>query len=43
MSFQARLVRQSDNHYVLPRAGDMRVDVHAYLSAPLLAQTDESA
>jgi tRNA-splicing ligase RtcB len=42
MSFRERVERVTDNHYVLPRLGAMRVDVHAYLSAPLLAQTDEA-
>ena len=41
MSFRERVERLSDNHYVLPRVGDMRVDVHAFLSPALLAQTDE--
>lgn len=42
MSFRQRLEYQSDNHYVLPRAGAMRVDVHAFLSPVLLDQTDET-
>ena len=42
MSFRERVERQSDMHYVLPRCGDMRVDVHAFLSPALLAQTDEA-
>jgi tRNA-splicing ligase RtcB len=41
MSFRERVERLSDAHYVLPRAGAMRVDVHAFLSPALLAQTDE--
>ena len=41
MSFSERIERLSDNHYVLPRVGSMRVDVHAFLSSALLAQTDE--
>lgn len=42
MSFRERVERQSDTHYVLPRSGAMRVDVHAFLSPALLAQTDEA-
>ena len=42
MSHRQRLERQTDNHYVLPRAGSMRADVHAFLSPALLAQTDEA-
>jgi tRNA-splicing ligase RtcB len=41
MSFSERVERLTDTHYVLPRVGDMRVDVHAFLSPALLAQTDE--
>ena len=41
MSFRERVERLTDTHYVLPRVGAMRVDVHAFLSPPLLAQTDE--
>ncbi len=42
MSFRERVERLTDNHYVLPRIGAMRVDVHAFLSPALLAQTDEA-
>jgi len=41
MSFRERVERLTDTHYVLPRVGAMRVDVHAFLSPPLFAQTDE--
>ena len=41
MSFSERVERLTDTHYVLPRVGEMRVDVHAFLSPALLAQTDE--
>jgi len=41
MSFRDRVERLTDTHYVLPRVGAMRVDVHAFLSPALLAQTDE--
>jgi tRNA-splicing ligase RtcB len=42
MSSRERVERLTDNHYVLPRVGSMRVDVHAFLSPALLAQTDEA-
>jgi tRNA-splicing ligase RtcB len=42
MSFRQRLERLTDNHYVLPRVGAMRCEVHAFLSSALLAQTDEA-
>jgi tRNA-splicing ligase RtcB len=42
MSFLHEVQKISDAHYVLPKIGDMRVDVHAYLSATLFAQTDEA-
>jgi tRNA-splicing ligase RtcB (3'-phosphate/5'-hydroxy nucleic acid ligase) len=42
MSHRQRLERQTDDHYVLPRAGGMRAEVHAFLSPQLLAQTDEA-
>jgi tRNA-splicing ligase RtcB (3'-phosphate/5'-hydroxy nucleic acid ligase) len=42
MAFMARVERHGEGHYVLPRAGDMRADVHAFLSEALYAQTDEA-
>jgi hypothetical protein len=42
MSFRERVERVTDQHYVLPRSREMRVDVHAFLSPALLAQTDEA-
>ena len=42
MSYRQQVQRVSDAHYVLPKVGDMRVDVQAFLSEPLLAQTDEA-
>ena len=42
MSFRQRVERVTDNHYVLPKLGAMRVEVHAFLSPALLAQTDEA-
>ena len=41
MSFSERVERLTDTHYVLPRVGEMRRDVHAFLSPALLAETDE--
>ena len=41
MSFLQTVQKISDTHYVMPKTGDMRVDVHAFLSEPLFAQTDE--
>src|SRR5690606_25200355 len=40
-SFLQQVQKVSDTHYVLPKVGDMRVEVHAFLSEPLFAQTDE--
>jgi tRNA-splicing ligase RtcB len=42
MSFSQQIERVTDSHYVLPRSGAMRTDVHAFLSPALLAQTDEA-
>ncbi|MCC6622030.1 MAG: RtcB family protein [Deltaproteobacteria bacterium] len=42
MSFKYAAERVSANHYVLARRGDMRCDVHAYLSGPLYEATDEA-
>ncbi len=42
MSFLQEVQKLSDTHYVLPRIGDMRTEVHAYLSESLFAQTDEA-
>jgi hypothetical protein len=42
MTFLHEVQKVSDAHYVLPRFGDMRTDVHAYLSETLFAQTDEA-
>jgi tRNA-splicing ligase RtcB len=41
MSFMQQVQKVSDAHYVLPKAGDMRTEVHAYLSETLFEQTDE--
>lgn len=40
MSVLDAVEKISDAHYVLPKSGDMRVEVHAYLSDTLFAQTD---
>ena len=42
MSFLEQIVPVTPNEYVLPRVGEMRVDVHAFLSPELFAQTDET-
>jgi tRNA-splicing ligase RtcB len=42
MSYLEAVQKISDAHYVLPRIGDMSVEVHAYLSDALFAQTDEA-
>ena len=42
MSFRDEVQKVSDAHYVLPKVGSMRVDVHAYLSESLFEQTDEA-
>src|SRR5687768_8455019 len=42
MSFRERVERLTDTHYVLPRVGAMRVDVHAFLNPALFVQTDEA-
>jgi tRNA-splicing ligase RtcB len=42
MSYLQQVQKVSDAHYVLPKVGDMRVDVHAFLSEALFAQTDEA-
>jgi tRNA-splicing ligase RtcB len=42
MSFKYSVTRESDNHFVLPRTGDMKVDVHAFLSESLYADTGEN-
>lgn len=41
MSYKYAVVKHSDNHYVLPKTGDMKCEVHAFLSEGLYEQTDE--
>jgi tRNA-splicing ligase RtcB len=38
----ASVQKQSESHYVLPRSGAMKTDVHAWLSESLFDQTDEA-
>ena len=42
MSLKYAAARVSPSHYVLERRGDMRCDVHAWLSGPLYEATDEA-
>ena len=42
MSYRAQVERITDGYYVLPRVGEMRVEVAAFLSEPLFQQTDEA-
>lgn len=42
MSFLQEVQQVSDAHYVLPKVGDMRTEVNAYLSEMLFKQTDEA-
>ena len=42
MSYLQQVQKVSDTHYVLPKVGGMRTDVHAFLSETLFAQTDEA-
>ena len=37
MSLKYAVEKQSPNHYVLPRLGDMKVDAHAFFSEALYA------
>jgi tRNA-splicing ligase RtcB len=42
MSFRSAVTRAGEAHYVLPRVGGMRTEVHAFLSEPLFELTDEA-
>ncbi|MEZ4474371.1 MAG: RtcB family protein [bacterium] len=42
MSYKYAVEQVSAGHYVLPRSGDMRTEVHGWLSPALFAQTDEA-
>ncbi|KKN67681.1 hypothetical protein LCGC14_0459400 [marine sediment metagenome] len=41
MSLKYAVQKVSDNHYVLPKVGDMKVEAHAFLSEKLYERTDE--
>ena len=42
MSYRQQVIQVTPNHYVLPRVGQMQVEVNAFLSEPLFEQTDEA-
>ena len=42
MSYKYRAVKETDNHWVLPRTGDMKCEVHAFLSQDLYDLTGEN-
>ena len=42
MSFKFQVEALTENHYVLPKMGQMKTDVHAFLSDDLLDQTNEA-
>lgn len=42
MSFKYQAQRVSENHYVLPKCGTMRVEAHAFLSDGLYAASEEN-
>jgi hypothetical protein len=41
MSFKYAVVKEGENHYVLPKLGDMQVEAHAFLSEELYRATEE--
>jgi tRNA-splicing ligase RtcB len=41
MSFKYAVQKVSDNHYVLPKVGSMKVDAHAFLSEDLFHASEE--
>jgi tRNA-splicing ligase RtcB len=41
MSLKDAVEKVSDNHYVLPKVGSMKVDAHAFLSTPLYKASEE--
>src|SRR5271157_515816 len=43
MSFKYAVTKVSNNHYVLPKVGDMKVEAHAYLSEALFSASEEQA
>jgi tRNA-splicing ligase RtcB len=42
MSLKYAVEKVSDNHYVLPRVGAMKVEAHAFFSEPLYESSEES-
>ena len=42
MSYLQEVQKVSATHYVLPKVGSMRVEVHAFLSETLFGQTNEA-
>ena len=42
MSFKYCVEKQSENHYVLPRVGSMKVEAHAFFSEALYEASEES-
>ncbi|HEY1958350.1 MAG TPA: RtcB family protein [Polyangiaceae bacterium] len=42
MSFKAHVVRQADNHFVLPKTHAMKVEAHAFFSDELFRASEES-
>ena len=43
MSFKFAAQKVSDNHYVLPKIGSMKVEAHAFLSEELYDSSEEGA
>lgn len=43
MSIKSLAEKVTDNHYVLPKTGDMKTEVHAFLSEDLYNSSDEEA
>ena len=41
MSLKFTATKVSENHYVMPKSGDMKVEVHAFLSDDLFASSEE--
>ena len=42
MSLKYSAIKQSANHYVLPKTGSMKIDIHAFLSEKLYDKSEES-
>jgi len=43
MSLKYAVTKVSDNHYVLPKVGEMKVEAHAFLSESLYESSEEAA